>query len=119
MNTPTLTKSFESGAAISPRRFVKFGSDDDSAVQASAATDSIIGVSDELGASAANERLDVHVGGIVEVEFGGAITRGQQVTSDTNGKAVVAADTNRMGGVAMVSGVAGDIGSVLLSPGTV
>lgn len=116
---PGLTKNYNSGAAVLARRFVKHGASDDAVIQAAASTDSIMGVSDDLGASAASESLDVYHSGIVEVDFGGTITRGQQITSDSAGKAVVAVDGDRAGGVAMVSGVSGDIGSVLLAPSTV
>jgi len=119
LTTPTLTKNFNSGAAVAPHRFVKHGSSDEAAIQAAGATDLIMGTSDELGAEASGESLDVHHTGVAYVEFGGTITRGQQVTSDANGKAVVAAAGNRTGGIAMTSGVSGDICPVLLAPGTV
>lgn len=114
---PDLTKNFISGAAISSRRFVKHGASDDIAIQAAATSDAIMGVSDELGALTANESLDVYHTGSVEIEYGAIIARGQLLTSDANGKAIVATSGNRIAGIAMVSGVPGDIGDVLLSPG--
>ena len=42
---------------------------------------------------------------------------GALLTADGDGKAVTAADGNRVIGIAEVSGVAGDIGQVLLAPG--
>ena len=39
------------------------------------------------------------------------------LTADANGKAVEAAAGNRVVGVAEVTGVSGDIGQVLISPG--
>jgi len=119
---PILTKSYKAGATVSPYRIVKFGADDEHVVHAAAATDAMFGVSAELGADA-EERVDVHVAGIAEVEYGGALSAGDLVTSDANGKAVAAAPAagtnNRVIGIARVSGVAGDIGSVFLYPGQI
>ena len=42
---------------------------------------------------------------------------GALLTADADGKAVTAADGNRVIGIAEVSGAAGDIGQVLLAPG--
>lgn len=121
MRNEGLAKTLVAGAAVAARRIVKFGSSDTAVVQAAAATDLIIGVSD-LGADS-GEYCDVIVDGIALVEYGGNVTRGQFLTSDANGKAVAAAPaataTNRIIGVAMKSGVSGDIGSVLIEQGSV
>jgi len=121
MNNPTLTKSFLAGAAVTKYRIVKFGADDDSVVQAAAATDILIGVADPLGGES-GRRVDVIMQGAADVEYGGTVTRGALLTADANGRAVEAApaagSNNRIIGVAMASGVTGDIGSVLLSPGS-
>ena len=57
---------------------------------------------------------------IADVVLGGAVTRGDLLTSDANGAAITAtaaAGTNiRVIGIALVSGVAGDIIPVLLNP---
>lgn len=120
MNNPGLTKTLKAGAAITKNRIVKFGADDNHVIQGAAATDALIGVADRLGAAAAEDQVDVHLSGVVEVEFGGTVTRGGLLTSDANGKAVAAAPApgvnNAVIGRAVVSGVAGDIGSVLLAP---
>lgn len=121
MRTEGLAKTLVAGAAIAARRIVKFGASDTAVLQAAAATDFIIGVSD-LGA-ASGEYCDVIVDGIALVEYGGNVTRGALLTADSNGKAVTAAPaataTNRIIGVAMKSGVAGDIGSVLIEQSSV
>lgn len=113
-------KGFIAGGAIAAKRLVKFHTADNSVVQAAAVGDFIIGVSDLAAASA--EHVTVVMGGIAIVEYGGAVTRGAQLTTDASGKAVVAAPAagtnNRVIGIAMVSGVSGDLGSVLLQPGT-
>jgi hypothetical protein len=117
MRNEGLAKTLIAGAAVAARRIVKFGSGDTAVVQAAAATDLSIGVSD-LGASS-GEYCDVIVDGIALVEYGGEVTRGQLLTADSNGKAIAAAPaataTARAIGVAMVSGVSGDIGSVLIA----
>ena len=116
---PTLTKNFIAETAVTRYRIVKFGSSDGNVVQAAAATDAMIGVVAELDA-AGGERVDVHLAGLAEVEFGGTVTRGALVTADSQGRAVAAAPAagvnNRVIGVAMVSAASGDIASVLIAP---
>jgi hypothetical protein len=116
MRNPGLTKNFTADAAIAAYRIVKAGSADGYVAIAAAATDALIGVSD-LGCTAAGDRLDIILGGIAEVEFGGTVTRGNLLTSDASGKAIAAGEGDRTIGVAMVSGVSGDIGSVRVLPG--
>lgn len=114
-----LTKGFKAEAAVTKRRFVKFGTGDALTVQAAASTDAIIGVSAEID-SAILQPVDVHMSGIAEVEYGGVVARGDLLTADAVGRAVAAAPgagvNARTGGVAMVSGVLGDIGSVNVVP---
>ncbi|ARR52036.1 DUF2190 domain-containing protein [Rhizorhabdus wittichii DC-6] len=113
------TKNFKAGGAVGARLFIKFGSADDTVVQAAAATDLIIGVSTDIDADT-GQPVDVHTDGIREVVYGGNVGRGKKVTSDADGKAVEAAPASgansQIGGIAMVSGVAGDIGLVKLAP---
>lgn len=122
MSNANLVKNFVAEAAIGKYRIVKFGTADGQVVQGAAAADLLVGVSTDI-AAAINERCDVIVDGQADVEYGGAVTRGALLTSDATGKAVAAAPAagvnNRIIGIAMVSGVAGDIGSVLVSPGSV
>jgi hypothetical protein len=122
MHNPVLTKNFTAAGAITKRRIVKFDASDTTVVQGAAATDALIGVAAELDV-ASGERVDVHMVGAVEVEYGGAVTRGDLLTSDANGKAVTAAPAagvnNGVIGRAMNSGVLGDIGSVHLTPSQV
>lgn len=111
---------FTAGAAILPRRFVKFSADR-TVIQATAATDAIIGVSDSLGAAAAGDRVDIYQAGTqLEVVAGGNITRGAEITSDANGKAVAAAPaagaTCRTAGIAQASYVADDVAEYLAAP---
>lgn len=113
-----MNKTYVAGAGIAANSIVKFGADDNTVLVAAAAGDSSIGVS--LGfAAASGERIDILHFGIADVKLGvGGITRGAEVTSDATGQGVAAAATNRVIGVALASGVAGDIVPVLVSLAT-
>lgn len=120
--TDGLIKNFRASAAVGAYTIVKFGAADTDAAPASAAGDALIGTTGELGA-ALGERVDVHMGDIPEVRFGGNVTRGDPLTSDANGAAVTAAPGAgvkvRIIGFATVSGAAGDIGTYRYAPGVV
>ncbi|MFA5825837.1 MAG: capsid cement protein [Gallionellaceae bacterium] len=136
MSNPILIKSGKAEGAIAAHRIVKFGAADGGVLQASAATDAMFGVSAELSALT-GERCDVIKLGDADVEYGGAVTRGDELTADADGKAITAtrhthtentaaayaqnaatgtATLPRIIGVANVSGVLGDIGSVAIAP---
>jgi len=116
--SPLLTKNFLTGAATEPYRLVKMTGEAE-VQHASGSTDVIIGTTTELGTDGAGERQDVHVAGIVEVEYGGTVSRGDRVTSDADGKAVTAAPGTgvnaQVAGIALAGGVDGDIGAILLT----
>lgn len=121
MRNEGLAKTFYADAAITKHRIIAAGSADNYATPATAATSKSIGVSDALGA-AVGEPFDVILDGIATVEYGGTVTRGDLLTSDANGKAIVAAPAAgsnvRVIGVAMVSGVSGDLGAVNIQLGS-
>lgn len=121
MRNEGFSKTLIAGAAVGKNRIVKFDSTDTTAIQAAAAADKSIGVSD-LGADA-GDAFDVIMDGIALVEYGGNVTRGDLLTADASGRAITAAPaagTNaRIVGVAMLSGVLGDIGSVHIEIGSV
>lgn len=121
MLTPTLTKGLNAGGTIEAYRIVKFGADDNTVVKAAAAADSLLGVSTGVPA-ATGERTDVILSGLAEVTYGGNVTRGALLTADSDGRAIAAAPAAganvRVIGVAWVSGVSGDVGSVLLRQGS-
>lgn len=125
-NNPDIRIAYKGSAAIAAYTIVKFGSDDLTVSPAAAATDSLLGVANELGLSAADvaagATLDVIVAGVAEIAAGASITRGALVTSDANGKAVAAAPSagvnNRILGIALKSAASGDIIPVFLSPGS-
>lgn len=114
-----LCKNYIAGGAITKYRIVKFSADR-AVVQAAAATDALIGVSQEIDA-ASGERVDVCRIGMPLVEYGGTVARGDPLTSDANGKAIKAnpsAGTKvSIIGFAEVSAVAGDIEVMNLAPG--
>lgn len=115
-----LTKNYNAGGAIAKRRIVKFGADDKTMLQAAAATDLLIGVATEVDV-VTGEPVDVILEGIALCQAGGAVTRGNEVTSDANGKAVAAAPgagvNNRIIGIALASAVLDDWFPVKLSLG--
>ena len=120
-----LFKTYNAGGTVNHARFVKFDSDDRTVIQSAAAADFTIGVSDfspNATSAASGERVDVQLTDIATVTYGGTVTRGQLVISDSTGRAITAtaaAGANvRTCGVAMVSGVVGDLGAVLLTPGS-
>lgn len=116
MANEILVKNYTAEAAIGPYRIVKFGAADGGVVQAAAAADLSFGVCGAVG-PALGERCDVVLMGIADVEFGAAVTRGQALTSDASGRAVVAVAGDQMIGRAQVSGVLGDIAPVLITVG--
>lgn len=125
MRNQGLVKTFNAGGSVNHARFVKFDSDDRTVIQSAAGGDSTIGVSDfnaTATATASGERVDVQLTDVATVTYGGTVTRGQLLMSDSTGRAITAAAATganvRYCGVAMVSGVVGDLGAVLLTPGS-
>ena len=118
MSHNTMRRNYLAAAAIAAFRIVKHGAADGEVVQGTAATDALMGVNDSV-APEAGERVDIVKSGLADVEYGGAVTRGQPLTSDSVGRAVAASVAgSRIIGFAEVSGVLGDIGLVDIAPGT-
>ena len=119
---PLLTKNYIASGAVTKRRIVMHGAADGEAALANGSTAKLLGVSTDVD-SADTARVDVQLSGQVEVEFGGVVTRGDWLTSDGVGKAVVAAPAVGVNaeviGKADVSGVDGDIASVNLAFGLI
>lgn len=112
----TLAHSFLAGGTITKGAIVKFDSDDDTVIVATAATDKLEGVA--LAAAASGERVEVQLAGIAEVELGGTVARGGDVTSGAAGVGVAlaaAATIKACIGRAMASGVTGDFIPVQIS----
>ena len=88
---------------------------------ADAAADKAVGVSGR-GDAADGDAVEVAVVGVADVKYGAAVERGDllkaSAVANKLGRAIPrAAVADRTIGVATVSGVDGDIGQVLLSPG--
>lgn len=100
----------------------KFGADDVHVVPGAAVGDSLMGVTTDIP-SIIGERCDVQLSGAADVLYGGTVVRGDLLTSDSTGRAVVAAPAagvnNRIIGMALVSGVVADVGKVMIAQGSV
>jgi len=115
---PGLTKTYVAEGAIPARALVKAGSTAGSVAVATASTDAIIGVAERLDA-AAGERVDVIHSGIAEVVMGGAAGYGDFLTAGASGAGVAASPAAginaRVAGMALSSGVSGDIIDMLIT----
>ena len=101
-------------AAIAAHRIV----DAAGAVAATTAA-GVIGVSGSR-AVASGETVEVAIAGIAPVEYGANVDAGDMLRADGTGKAVGTTTAgHRIVGIAMVGGVDGDIGEVLVAPGSV
>ena len=112
-----LTKTFTATAAILKNRIVKQASLTTCTV-AGARNRSLIGVSGNVDCDS-GAACDVIMEGIALVLYGGTVAIGDPLTATTAGKAVAAtvtaAATGHIIGNALVAGVDGDIGSVLIA----
>jgi hypothetical protein len=64
-----------------------------------------------------NNPVTYGIAGKSKVQYGGTVTAGDKLASDANGKAVTATTGQSVVGIALVSGVSGDIGSMAV-PGS-
>jgi hypothetical protein len=115
-----LIKNFTSAGAIAKYRIVATDATSGVVKQATAATDKIIGCTGVAGVDAADKRIDVCMDDIRDIEFGGDVEFGDLLTSDAQGRAVVAAPAAganvRIVGTAMEDGAIGVIGKVHVIP---
>jgi hypothetical protein len=113
-----LTLNRTASGAITAYRIVK-PAGDGKVAQCSAKADAAVGVAGIVGA-ADKGRIDINFAGVVPVEYGGAVSAGDLLMSDAQGRAVVADDTCRVIGVANEDGSgAGVIGSMLIAPSSI
>lgn len=119
---PGLTKTFTAMTSIPPYRLVALGSLDGEVVLATAPTDALIGVVQQVGTTAGGQLVDVCMGDLPEIEYGASVARGAALTTDAQGRAVTAApgagEEARIIGYALVSGGAGLIAGFQFAPGT-
>lgn len=108
MSTNSDFRSRTAEGAVGRYRIIKSGAGVKSCVLAAAATDKLLGTSDEL-AHLTGEQVDLAVGSVPFVVLGGTVAQGDALTSDANGAAIATTTTgNRIIGFAEVAGVAGD-----------
>lgn len=112
-------KGFATGAAVEANRIVKIGAADGTVIKGAAATDALLGVSDVVDTPSGGI-CDVIMGGVAEVKLGGTVARGARVTSDASGQGVAASPSagtnNGVVGIALSSGVSGDLVPVAVMP---
>lgn len=115
-----LTKSFIAEAAITAYSIVKMGTADGKVLLAAGTTAPLLGLSGPT-AALITARTDIMLAGIGKLKLGvGGITRGLYLTSDAAGLGVAPGSTGGTNydviGMALVTGVAGDIIDVLIGP---
>ena len=118
--TSGIEKSVKCTAAIAAAFTIgKFGADDDTMSLAVAATDMLVGVFQHATSNGGDE-VRIMLDGITKIKLGGTVTRGQPLTSDASGQAIAAApaagSNARIIGIALASGVSGDVITMLVSP---
>lgn len=117
---PSAMLDFISGAAVNPKRVVKFDTAAGTVIQAAADTDAFIGVALNDLVSVAGQEIPVGVSGVVQVEAGAAITQGARLSSDSVGRALTAASGDAAWGKALQSAsAAGSVITAVIASGTV
>lgn len=120
MNHALLVKSRVAAAAIAPYLIAAANGVAGQARQAAAGTDKLLGVANEMGATDAGQMVDIQEVGLADVRAGGVFADGDPLTSDANGKAVLAAkvvgQTIYVIGFARSAATADDIVPMLVSP---
>jgi hypothetical protein len=118
---PGIRRNYRAQGAIGRYRFATFGTADGTVKQAADDSATIIGVAHDIDL-VDGERGDIVRDDFPGIEYGGAVTRGDYLTADSEGRAIpitppAAGETVHYGGIAEVSGVVGDICPVWLEPG--
>ena len=116
--TGLLQKGYTATAAIPAFTIMKFGAADGTVVPATDGSAMLVGIQSELNCDEGDRASAAMVGNIEDVLFGGNVTRGDPLTADAQSRAIKATTAGQfIIGFAEVSGVAGDIGSAIISPG--
>ncbi len=104
-------------AAVEAFRIVRPGVATMSCVKAAAATDALLGTSDELD-HVTGEFVDVACGPVPKVRLGGTVAAGAWLTSDSQGRAIATTTAgNQVIGRAEIAGVVDDVITYLRAPG--
>lgn len=109
-------KTFLAPTAIPAMRIVAKAAGDNEVELATSDSAAIIGATTR-GGTHDDSTCDVVLSEIPLVECGGAITAGQRVTADANGRAVAFDGTGNYLGTALSDGAVGKVVDVLLGPG--
>ncbi|MDO5704043.1 MAG: DUF2190 family protein [Paracoccus sp. (in: a-proteobacteria)] len=111
---PIFIRAYHAPGEIRSNRIVAFSdaANGNDIAEATGASDVLIGVSDRMGA-AAGGMCDVHRLGLAATLLGGAVSAGDPVSADAEGRAVKAT-TGRIIGYADEPGAEGDIIDVWL-----
>lgn len=118
-----IIRSFKASGAIADHRYVVFTATPGVVAQGSAATGKIAGVTDNPGGAADGETVDVVMFGLTDLDAGGTFAAGDNLVSDANGKAIVAAPAtgvnNVVGSRAVYPAVNGDRVLVFVNPSNI
>lgn len=114
-NVPGLILAYKAETYIGPYCVVRYGSDG-AAGLAESANDALLGVSTDIEAQI-GETVDVVRTGVTPVLYGGVVVKGDPLTADAGGVAIKATAGQQIIGYAEVSGVADDIGSLIVQRG--
>lgn len=119
MNIPGLITPFRALGVIGKYLIAAATTDDGEASQAADGDAMLLGTTTDIP-TADGAIVDVVRNGLASVTYGGAVARGAPLTADASGRAIAVALPAAAGtyivGYAEVSGVLGDIGSVMVAP---
>ena len=113
MHNELYVKTFTAPTAVPGYTIATLAAGANAVETANAVTDALVGVTTAIGTQD-NARCDVVLEGIAEVLIGGAVTKGELLTTDASGHAVPAIATDHKLGIALATGVSGDIIPVFL-----
>lgn len=115
-----LDKGFTAASALTAYTFVKFSADEAVTAITASATDRPLGITQQpvVAADVNKQAVDVRILGVSKAKVGtGGVTRGFDVAIDNSGQVVAPGAAGSRGvGIAMQTGVAGDLVDVLLTP---
>ena len=121
--TKILEKAAKATAAMATQYvIVKPGADDNTIAVATAASDKLLGICQDIITTAqVTAGVDVNIAqdGISNLKLGDTVTFGDLITSDGTGFGVVATSGQRYVGMANAGGVSGDVIPVKICFGTV
>lgn len=110
-----MIKSYRAGEELKAYRFIKFD-ENNNVVTATAGTDNICGISDNIDRMQGSVADISFPGTITEIETGGAFSAGEYLTADAQGRAVKAGESDNIGAIALENSTAeGEVVKVVVS----